>query len=81
MNKERLQEALQFARENGLPSITVDGITMPVPKVPEPSRELTEDEINYIAMYNDYDNLTFKEIAAKFQQTVNKEKIDELEEK
>lgn len=45
MNKERLQEALNFARENGLPSITVDGITMPVPKVQAPQRELTEEEM------------------------------------
>lgn len=32
MDKQKLKEALEFAKENGLPSIEVDGVKITVPK-------------------------------------------------
>lgn len=39
LDRERLREALDFARENGLRAIEVDGIKMEVPPVEEPQPE------------------------------------------
>lgn len=61
MNKERLEEALQFAREHGLPSITVDGVTMVVPKeTSAPTREYTEEEFK--KLYPQEEPMTDEEV-------------------
>lgn len=60
MDKKRLEEALQFAKENGLPSITVDGVTMVVPKETPKQPEITEEEIKQ--MYPQEEPMTDEEI-------------------
>lgn len=47
MDQEKLKEALKFAKENGLASITVDGITMEIAVEMKPIevRIQTDDEI------------------------------------
>lgn len=47
MNEEKLKEALKFAKENGLYSITIDGVTMQIPVEMKPIevRIQTDEEI------------------------------------
>lgn len=52
IDREKLKEAIDFARENGLKSICIDGVTMEIGEIKEPKhepRELTEDEIKKLA--------------------------------
>jgi len=39
MNKQKLKDALEFAKDNGLESIEVDGIKFSVPNAQEPTQE------------------------------------------
>lgn len=58
IDREKMTEALAFARENGLRAIEVDGIKMEVPPTEEPQ---PDGDINQPT--TPYDNLTDDEIA------------------
>lgn len=52
IDREKLKDAIDFARENGLKSICIDGVAMEIGEIKEPKhepRELTEDEIKKLA--------------------------------
>ena len=61
MNKEKLKEALDFARENNLSWIEVDGIKMEVPKAMLPP-STDADEKNLKSIYNPEPEYTEEEI-------------------
>jgi len=86
MNKEKLKEALEFARENDLAWIEIDGIKMDVPKAMlpasteadekalkafyNPEPEYTDEEILY------YATPYFEELRAKKQEQLENQKTD-----
>lgn len=52
IDRQKLKEAIDFARENHLTSIEIDGVRMEIGEIKEPKhepRELTEDEIKKLA--------------------------------
>lgn len=62
IDRERLKEAMDFAKENGLAEIEVDGIKIKIEKPrPEP-RELTEDEQKKISAAHQQESMSDEEV-------------------
>ena len=50
IDKQKLESAMEFAREHGLPWIEIDGVKMPVTPVQPPQIEISEEAMK--AIYN-----------------------------
>lgn len=60
IDKSKLQSAIEFARDQGLPWIEIDGIKMPITPVQAPAIEVSEEAMR--AMYNSEPEYTDEEI-------------------